>query len=105
MMQMFVLITCANIPIIRSLFRRLLNIQSSVRPSGSTYPLQTPKRSRQDKYFSIDNSKDISANTNTVAASVDRMYPLTRQDSPRIEGEERERGIVKDTAFTVSYSG
>ncbi|KAL2865275.1 uncharacterized protein BJX67DRAFT_359117 [Aspergillus lucknowensis] len=112
--EMFVLITCANIPMIRSLFRRIFNIQSSAHAS---YPLQsTPKsnslsRRTKDRYFSLGNSQNnmqssISASRGTRRNSVDRMYPLTRQDSPPNSGGEMgsERGIIKGTEFSVSIS-
>ncbi|KAL4914787.1 hypothetical protein BDW62DRAFT_219871 [Aspergillus aurantiobrunneus] len=105
---MFVLITCANIPMMRSLFRRVLNIQSSAHGS---YPLKsTPKRSlpgkTQDRYFSIENShqtqNSISASRGTGRNSVDRVCPLTRTDSPPDGADDT--GIIKKTAFSVSYT-
>ncbi|KAL4860338.1 hypothetical protein BDV12DRAFT_209881 [Aspergillus spectabilis] len=117
--QMFVLITCANIPMIRSLFRRIFNLQSFARAS---YPLQSTPKSKslsgrtKDRYFSLGNSRNntqnsISAARGTRRNSVDRMYPLTRQDSPPdpYGGGEKmrtgsQRGIVKGTEFSVSYS-
>lgn len=57
---MFVLITCANIPMIRSLFRRMFNIHSSARAS---YPLESTPRNKslsartKNRYFSLGNSQ------------------------------------------------
>ncbi|KAL4968455.1 uncharacterized protein BDV14DRAFT_196760 [Aspergillus stella-maris] len=130
--EMFVLITCANIPMVRTLFRRILNIPSSIRAS---YPLEstsaTNRARARERYFSLDdsNSQDpasqrtgtVNGNgsrSGTVRNSFDRMYLITRHDSPPIfdvgdRGEsgngsgsvsESQRGIVKDTAVTVSVS-
>ncbi|KAL4784113.1 hypothetical protein BJX76DRAFT_348035 [Aspergillus varians] len=115
--EMFVLITCANIAIIRSVFhpvfRRVFNFQSS---TGASYPLQSnlkgrslPKKSNE-RYFSISNSRNTEDSATTSRGnrrtSVDRMYPLTRQDS-RPDGVEEtgeEQGILKNTTFTVNYN-
>ncbi|KAL4982724.1 hypothetical protein BDW68DRAFT_170385 [Aspergillus falconensis] len=117
--EMFVLITCANIPMIRSLFRRIFNIHSSARTS---YPLESTPRNKslsartKNRYFSLGNSQgntqgSVSAGWGTRRNSVDRMYPLTRQDSPPSSdpggggGESgSQKGIVKGTEFSVSYS-
>ncbi|KAI9375032.1 hypothetical protein BJX61DRAFT_209289 [Aspergillus egyptiacus] len=110
--EMFVLITCANIPIVRSLLRRLVHIRSSPPPS---YPLRsTPQkkslsRRAQGIYLSIDNSSStrtrVSASRGEARHSVDRMYPLTRRDSGPNAGDETEsqEGIVKKAEFTLSY--
>ncbi|KAL2816040.1 hypothetical protein BDW59DRAFT_166507 [Aspergillus cavernicola] len=113
--EMFVLITCANIPMIRSLFRRIFNIQSSARAS---YRLESTPQSKslpgrkKDRYFSLENSQNktqntVSASRGTRRNSVDRMYPLTRQDSPPDGGEGEtgsQSGIIKGTEISVSYS-
>ncbi|KAL4811715.1 hypothetical protein BDW67DRAFT_171418 [Aspergillus spinulosporus] len=116
--QMFVLITCANIPMIRLLFQCILKIQSSTR---ALYPLESTPRNKslsartKNQYFSLGNSQgntqsSVSAGWGTRRNSVDRMYPLTRQDSPPSSGPDRggetgsQKGIVKGTEFSVSYS-
>lgn len=125
---MFVLITCANIPMIRSLFRRILNIASSSAPLS--YPLNsTPKAKSlsgraRDRYVSLGFSKDdITINSVTASASglgggrhnsIDRLYPLTRQDSrcpPAKDGNrglgetaEHKGAIRMQTEFDVRYS-
>ncbi|KAL3457974.1 hypothetical protein BJX64DRAFT_237532 [Aspergillus heterothallicus] len=130
--EMFVLITCANIPMIRSLFRRILNIPSSSAPVS--YPFNsTPKATSlagksRDRYVSLGFSKDnIMMNSVTASASasasgrgggrrnsVDRMYPLTRQDSRSPPGEREAQeldatagvkgGIRMQTEFDIRYS-
>ncbi|KAL4733213.1 hypothetical protein BDV11DRAFT_175911 [Aspergillus similis] len=116
--EMFVLITCANIPMIRWLFRRILKIQSSARAS---YPLESTPRNKsltartKNRYFSLGNSQgntqsSVFAGLGTRRNSVDRMYPLTRQDSPPSSGPDgrgetgSQKGIVKGTEFSVIYS-
>jgi nucleotidyltransferase/DNA polymerase involved in DNA repair len=104
---------------IRSLFRRIFDIHSS---APASYPLDSTPRNKslsartKDRYFSLGNSQgntqsSVSAGWGTRRNSVDRIYPLTRQDSPPNSGIDggggetgSQKGIVKGTDFSVSYS-
>lgn len=112
---MFVLCISANIPMIRSVIRRVANIESS---APASYPLQsTPKGNRKslggntnDRYFTLENGlnteNSVSVSRGIGRDDVDRMYPLTRNDSPPMGMHETgsEEGIMKETKFTLSYS-
>lgn len=119
-MKMFVLITSANTATLRPLFRSIFNIKStsvSTSARGSSYPLRSQSKRKslgsKDRYFTLnDNTENHSAD---ASAAVDKMYPLTRSDSPPgLDGDadgdaaKTQRigmgmGIAKNTEFTVSY--
>lgn len=99
---------------IRTLFRRIANIQSS---APASYPLESGSKRKSlvgkanDRYFTIengqirDNSVTVSRGSGREHDAVDRVYPLTRNDSPPDEHDETgsDQGIVKKTVFTVNY--
>lgn len=113
---MFVLITTANAPTLRLLFRAVFKIKSTVASTrvSSSYPLQSNSKRKsvtgtgtKDRYVTLG---DNTGNHSSAVHSVDKMYPLT-SDSPPLDlendnkggGRDSQLGIVKNTEWTVSY--
>jgi hypothetical protein len=111
-LQMFAIITTANIPTIRPLFSHVFGIQSA---APNSYPLQPSSKRKsltgnKDRYITIGDighseSTVTAEPTHTASRSVDRGFPLPRSNTlpHEAEGRSSEQGIMKNTAFEITY--
>jgi hypothetical protein len=109
---MFAIVTTANIPTIRPLFRHFWGIHST---APDSYPLQPSSKRKslpgtKDRYVTIGDighseSTVTAEPTHTASHSIDRGFTLSRNNTlpNAVDGSGNEQGIMKNTAFEITY--